>query len=712
MGFDSNGLYHLEDIAFVNTSIVTETARYFKKHGVYTHAPEGSRDHKEFWDREEDRRTNGMTIPGKLVTKTHPNGQKYQEIQNVHITGKHYGFLNYARIKRTKDQDNVELKNIVKDSTLNKSARKVGKKDVDFPSFLDGQYHWFTVKEIARKNGWNLVMSKARRKGYSYMEGWDCADEVNMNPYVTVLVGAYDYKYITYGNQMMPMAKRYLDFLELNTDFNRGYLKEPIDHIKLGYRKPQEGNKDFGYQSEILALSFLNNPDAAAGKDAALIKFEECGKFPNLKEALDITLSTTEDGSLITGQITMFGTGGTDDANWKDFEEIYYNPESYNCMVFDNVWDEAASGNGVGFFHPQWSGDPDFKDEHGNSKKEEAIAHFEVLKARKKKTATNAEYLKFIGQRANCPQEAFASGSDNIFPSAEILDQLNKVEHNPDYKYLPRIGQLVRGDKGIRLAINEELRAQGVTAHDAIFDFPLKSSTDVTGAYVEWITPYRDPRNGLIPKGLYRLWHDPYAHDKDIKDIKIKDSLGATYIYERPNNFTPGKGDYFIGCYVGRPSRMDDYNENLLKAALYTGGQIMFENDRGDVKGFFGKNKRLDLLVDEPDLEWEQSLKGKTGRGKGMHMTDKRKAQAAIYLRDWLLEKRGKDMFGNEKLNLHYIYDAALLRELLKWNLKGNFDRVSSLLVGMFDMKECEMKTPPKPTQENNITSFFNKSLF
>lgn len=707
MGFNADGLYELEDIAFVNTSLFTEAAKHFKKHQCYTFAPPDSREYTEFWDIEEDRRINGMTVPGKLVTGK--DGK--QTLQKVHITGKYYGFLNYGRIKRTKDEDLQALKNVVKDSPLLKHSRKVGKKDIDFPSFMDGQYHWFTVKEVSRNMGLNLVMTKSRRKGYSYMEGWDVADEANMNPEVTVLVGAYDYKYITIGNQMMPMAKRYLDFLELNTDFGRGYLKEPFDHIKLGYKKPQEGNKEFGYKSEIIALSFRDNPDAAVGKDAVLIKLEECGKFPNLKAALDVTMSTLEDGSIITGQITMFGTGGTDDANWKDFEEIYYNPKSYNCMVFDNVWDENARGNGVGFFHPQELGDPAFVDEHGNSKQKDAWISNEVLRNEKKKTATSAEYLKFIGQRARCPQEAFASGSDNIFPAAEIIEQLNKIEHNPDYKYLPRVGQLVRGEKGIKLILNEELKMQGLKVHDGIFNFPLKAGQDVTGAYVEWISPFRDPA-GRIPKGLYRLWHDPYAHDKDaVKNIKIKDSLGVTYVYEQPNNITPGRGDYFIGCYVGRPLRMDDYNENLLKACEYVDGQVMFENDRGDVKGFFAKAKKLHLLVNEPDLEWEASLKGKTGRGKGMNMTDKRKATAAIYLRDWLLEKRGKDVFGNEKINLHYIYDAALLRELLKWNLKGNFDRVSALLVGMFDMKETfDVKITVKPPQNNS--SIFNRNLF
>lgn len=707
MGLNANGHYEIEDIAFCNTSEVTESGKYFKKNGIYTKAPQGSREFKEFWDREEDRRRNGMTIPGKLVYK---NG--IPEMQKVHITGEHYGFLNYARIKRVKEEDIAALKQFMfKDSHLLKNSRKVAKKDFDFPAFIDGQYHWFTAKKFAQSIGLHLVMCKARRKGFSYMEGWDTADTINMNPSALVLVCAYDYKYITLGNQMMGMAKKYLDFLELETDFGRGFIKEGLDHIRMGYKLSDEGQKEFGYLSEAIALSHMNNPDAAAGKDADKIKFEECGKFPNLKESLDITLSTTEDGSIKTGFITMFGTGGTKDANWADFEEIYYNPEAYGCMMFNNVWDDGGEGTSCGFFYPQEMGDPLFVDEHGNSNGTKALESFEKEKSIAKKTKTNAQYLRWVGQRARNGKEAFSNGSDNIFPAIEILDQLQRVEHDPDIKFLHRAGVLVTTPHGVRFKSNEELKHLNQPIHDPIFNFPLKDKQDVDGCYVEWISPYRDPSTGLIPKGLYRIWNDPYAHDMDKKDLTIKHSLGSSYVYERMNNFTPGRGDCFIACYNGRPPRMDDYNENLLKIAEYVNGEIMFENDRGDLKGYATRKRKLHLLADQPDLEWVAELKGKTNRDKGMSMTTARKEKAAIYLRDWLLEVRGKDTNGNPKLNLHYIYDPALLRELLKWNLKGNFDRVSTLLVGMFDMKECFNKEIKVPKIEDK-TDFFNRDLY
>lgn len=704
MSKEGVGLYTFEDIAFVNTSQFTESARHYKKYKCYTRAPEGSREYKEFWDEEERRRKEGMKAPGKLIY----NSRGEVSIQEVHITGKHYGFLNYARIMRVEDEETKakRVRSII-------GEKVASRKTIDFPDFLDGQYHYFKAKAYAEQLALNMIVMKARRKGYSYMEGWDAADDINLIPFITVLIGAYDKKYITKGNQMMRMAKRYLDFLELNTDFARGFLKEDIEeHLKLGYKLKHEGNKEFGFLSEIFAVSFMDNPDAAVGKDAYKIKLEEIGKFPNLKQVLGVTMSTTEDGSEQTGNITMFGTGGTKEANWTDAEDIFYNPDKYNCLCFDNIWDEGARGNSVGFFYPQNWGYRPFVDQHGNSLIKEANADIYAKREEKKKILDSSEYSVYVGQRALCPKESFASSGDSIFPAAEISDQLHRVQHDGSLKNLARIGMLVEGDKGVRFKYNEQLREIGLKTHDPVFDFPLKREGDVHGTYVEWFNPYKDRNTGRIPDMLYRIWCDPYAQDKDKKDISLRDSLGAFYVYERVNNITALKGDVLVASFVGRPSTMDEFNKILFAAAKYFNAQIFFENNRGNIKDYAVKTRQLHLLADEPDLEWDAHLKGKSKvKGKGITMNEARKAKGALYLRDWLMTPRGTDADGNVKLNLHYIYDIGLLRELQKWNSKGNFDRVSALIAGMFDMQECfqrEVKVP----QQVQADDFFNRPFF
>lgn len=704
----SQELYSFEDIKFCNTIEFSRAAQHYKKHGCYTYAPDGSREHKEFWDEEERRRIEGMTLPGALKLV---NG--IWQMQEVHITGEHYGFLNYARIFRTKDdEDKKELKNVLKDSVLLKNARKVGKKDIDFPSFFDGQYHYFKARKVAKDNGLNMIVGKARRKGFSYIEGWNTGSAINLKPNVTILLCAFDLKYLTKGNQIMGMTKSYLDFLELNTDWNRGYVSESKELIQLGYKLPGTQIKR-GYLGQVIALSFGGNADAAVGKDADEIKVEEMGKAKNVKEFLELTMSTTEAGDLQTGMITMFGTGGGEDENWEAFQDIHENPDRYDCMVFDNIWDEGARGTGCGFFYPHTLNLEPYIDEHGNSDLITAKASSDERRLKKKNSGiSNREYIKYIGQRANNPKEAFAYDGDNIFTRPELFDHIQNVENNPDIKYLARLGTILRTERGLRFDYNETLEARGIPIHPPILDYPHKNNQDVHGCYVEWQSPFKI--DGKIPKGLYRIWNDPYAIDKNKENITTKHSLACTYVFERANIYTPSRGDILVAMYIGRPETQDEYNEMLLRITEYWGGedgQCMFENNTGDVEKYFLKNKKHHLLADEPEAAWKKELQSKKTGRKGVLMNPSRIGAGALAFRDWVFQKRGIDEYGNEKMNLHYIYDVGLLREMIKFNSKGNFDRLSTIFVGMMDVQE-QFDKEVQAIEKEDPDDYFNRKKY
>ena len=147
MGYNpETGIYTVEYTPLVNTREFTRTAQYFQKHGVYTkaHPVYDRAEYEAFWDEEERRRRFGYSVGG------------------VHITGEHYGFLNFAPILRTKNPDDTT-------GTLKEKrhARRVGIKQLDFPDFWDGHYQWFTAKRLARNLGRHIIGGKARRKGFS-----------------------------------------------------------------------------------------------------------------------------------------------------------------------------------------------------------------------------------------------------------------------------------------------------------------------------------------------------------------------------------------------------------------------------------------------------------------------------------------------------------------------------------------------------------------
>ena len=694
-------LSEFEDIAFVNTSEITEVAKHYTKHGVYTFAPNGTKEHKDFWDREEYKLQNGVYLPGKLIKGT---DGKF-DLQKVHITGKHYGYLNYGRIKLTKSFFEEDAEKTIKDVTHTMVARK----KVAFPDFWDGDYFYFHTIELGETIGKNVIVFKARRKGYSYKGGYLAAHEINQYPATTVVLGANDMRYLTQGDGLTRMCKNYLDFFESETDFNRGYLSPAIENMRLGYRLEGEVI-DRGYKSAVISVSFKDNPDAAIGKDASKIFIEEAGKFPNLQEMYDVTQPTLEDGDIIVGMMIIFGTGGSKDANWAILEKMFYNPELYNAIPFNNVWDEGKIGRSCGYFHSHVQNLKPYVDKDGNSDKQTSLAT--ALEARKKKKAVTTsakDFNMYIGQRCITPQEGFTRTSENIFSSKELDDHVAHVANSEEIKYLSRHGTLKYTEgKKIKFVSNTELSEK--ERHEPILDFPHNVTEDVHGCFIEYQPPVTI--NGVVPSGLYRVWHDPFAFDKDREEIKQKDSLGATIVYERVNTLSPTQGDIIVGTYVGRPESMDEYNEMLLRITLRYNAECAFENDRGDVKGYFKRAGYYHLLADEPDFNWKKELAGKHGRNKGTSINNiERKGTGAVLLKDWLYSSRGTNEDGSKKLNLHYIYDLPLLKELQKWDLKGNFDRVSALIIGMFDKHEVYDKEIEEVLAENN-NSIFNRRLF
>lgn len=696
MGYNhETGLYTIDCPKFdINVREFTRTAQEYKRNErrgnpCYTlaHPVYDKREYDAFWDEEERRRREGYSVGG------------------VSITGEHYGFLNFAQILRTTD---IELVGIEKE---NVRQRKVGKKELIFPDFWDGHYKWFHAKKTARELGLHVVGGKSRRKGFSYVGGWSSFNNYDLYPARTSVIGAFDNKYLLKGDGTMTMAKRYANFINLHTDWRKSRLVNLKDQIKSGY-KLKGRDEERGFLSQILAISFKDNPDAAAGKDAYEIQLEELGIFPNLEKVLEITLPILEDGDVLTGQFIGWGTGGTKGANWEAFEKVYYNPRAYRCMAFEDEWErEAPHEGGVGFFFPFKQNLVPYIDEFGNSLIEESEKACEYNRAEKKKYTTDvADFDLYIGQRANTHTEAFSRSSTNIFSSKELTDHINKIKHDPLVRNLPRYGIMVRTGNGIRLATNEELDAQKLEWHPALLHHPFKANEDVSGCWIEWQPPYVDS-NGRIPKGLYRVWNDPYATDKDKKDISIKHSLAATYIYERPNTFTPSRGDILVAAYVGRPAKMDEYNEQLFRGCEYYGGEdgiLMFENNRGDVKPFAQRTHRIQMLADEPEMNFKRELAPTTAsRVKGITINPARKGTGAIYLRDWLYNVRGLDESGEKKMNLHYIYDLGLLQELEKFNLNGNFDRISCMIVGMYDMKE-EFDKEIESIGDKDLEEFFS----
>ena len=120
-------------------------------------------------------------------------------------------------------------------------------------------------------------------------------------------------------------------------------------------------------KSQIMGVSLKDNPDKVRGKAGELVFFEEAGSFPGLLKAWEVTMPTMRQGAKTLGLMVAFGTGGTEGADFEAMEEIFYNPAAYDCMDYENVWDEGAMGSKCGYFIPIQTNLDGFIDDDGNS---------------------------------------------------------------------------------------------------------------------------------------------------------------------------------------------------------------------------------------------------------------------------------------------------------------------------------------------------------
>jgi intein/homing endonuclease len=296
----------------------------------------------------------------------------------------------------------------------------------------------------------------------------------------------------------------------------------------------------------------------------------------------------------------------------------------------------------------------------------------------------------------NCPKEAFIKSSSNIFPKAELQAQINYIKSSKIDESLGVCGELV--DKDGEIIFNPSDKAKPIDS------FPLKKDSDREGCFVQYQAPYKEENR--VPNNLYYIGHDPYGVDSEKGE-----SLGALFVFKQVNNISQ-PDDLIVAEYVARPSSgQDEYNRIMVMIAKYYNAKIGFENDRGNVIQYCRTNKVLGWLQEEADIyDKGEKVSNSLSRGYGMSMSNlKKKQQGCLYLRDWLLCRRGVDPSGKIKLNLNMIYSVPLLEELIKFEYDGNYDRVSACIIAMYYQKQIESKSIDRPQYVYNTDPFFTK---
>lgn len=630
---------------WVNVSDFSYEAKQFQKYGRYCDYAVGTSSWLDYWDEQLRRTIEGYEVGG------------------VKITGPHYEYLNFCPIKRTREE---EAKGV--------SATKVR----DFPDFWDYDYNYFHVVNIARfgitqeefdklglevrpkslKGGHHLIASKTRRRGYSYKGGVLAHNAYNTVRNALIMLTAFEMKYLN-PKGVLTMFNQQLSFIDTNTGWSkRREYSNTVTHKRASYKKIINGTPtEYGRLSEMLALTFKDNPDASRGGDAYLVLMDEAGEWPSLEQAYKVLQPLCEDGMYTTGQIIIFGTSGDMESGSVDFAKMFYEPESYNLLAFDNIWDDDGEGDTCGFFVPDYKNKVGFIDSNGNSDEKGAKEYEQdrrdKMLAAGKKEAYNQHLMEFPWT----PAEAFMVTGDNKFPIAELKKHKLRLEKSGQYKGVPITVYRDKGEVKYLVDLNNKLT-------------PLYryggTPKDVTGAVVM----FEPPRPGV----RYEMGYDTIQQDDGT-------SLAAFQVYiKAPLTKEHGK---LVASFYGRGKGPDDCDETaMLTARLYNDTSIMHENMFRSTKNNFKVWLADDLLASQPDLVIKNYIKdSKVDREYGMHMTDRIKLEACLMGARRLESIIGYEEDGAPILYLHTIRDMRLIEELIRFNFKGNFDAVMAFLM-------------------------------
>lgn len=650
---------------FKDSHLFSEVANLYIENGFYTDALPGTKQYYEFWDREQFRCLHGC------------------EINGVRISGFHYFYLNYCPIDRIIDE-------------VQPDGETISRRDRSFPAFYDGDFEYFNAVDKARKENKHMVVLKARRKGFSYKAAaMLCRNYFHVRNSKN-FVFASDKQYLT-GDGMLSKAWDIVSFIDDNTAWSQPRLIDREMHKQSGYKKNVNGaDVTLGFKSQIIGVSLKDDPDKIRGKAGELIFFEEAGSFSGLLKAWEVAMPTMRQGSKTLGTMIAFGTGGEEGPGFEGLEELFYHPEAYDCLAFENEWDAGAMGTSCGFFVPIYKNLDGFMDNQGNSLSNEAMDYEETQREKKRKGNDPKSYDQYIAEHPFTPQEATLQVTANTFDVNSLKEQYNRIIANDLHK-IGVAGEMYYNSKG---------KADFTPSSNVrpIYKFPHRPDDDLTGAVVIYETPFKTQED-IIPKNLYIICHDPYAQGKATSSM----SLGAAYVIKVPNNMSK-PDDIIVASYIGRPATQDEYNRNLFMLAEYYNAKIGFENDRGEVIAYAKRFRKMHYLQEEFEMLDKRELRSKNvKRQYGMHMTEQRKAQGELYIRDWLINGRGQNEDGEITLNLQKIYDPALLQELIKFNRKGNFDRVMALMVGMYHTRELYNKELSFNEKDNSANDWFDR---
>lgn len=604
--------------------------------GRYSNFEIGSKTHLDFWKERQKRCIEGVTING------------------YRLTGDNYFWLNFYRLKQSKDGDKAS------------SGRTLS-----FPQFFVFQYEYFHYVELCELLGKDVGLLKARSMGFSEMGASLCARPYITTPNYRVLATAFS------KNHLQPLLSKIwaqLDWLNENTErgFRRSRMVKNTDMYKRASKKDKDG-REHGHMSEIEGI-VADEPQKVRGDRTERLFFEEIGSDKIFKEKyLQGEALITVMGRKIGTRIA-WGTGGDSGPSVEGIRDLTNNPRTYNVLPFRHNYTPDKRYILSAMFIPCYrlvlNEKANLVDNRGWCNLEKAMEFFE--KERIEKSHSPKALLIYKAEYCFTIEEALLQQGDNIFPREELAEQDAQMTI---YKTVPvpEAGSLVWEVKdGIRTG-NVSWRKEP-TGKVLILEHPIKSA------------------DGFSYKNLY-------VGGIDSIDIGQNDSASADN----------GKASDFcilikkrvfgqdVPCYVAmykdRPRDIREAYEVAAKMLTYFGCQAVLEATRTAILTYFRDKKFLNLLMKRPRSTMPDVSKGNSNM-YGAPATVK----TIVHYRELIYD-----------MVIDYCYTIAfpeMIQQLLNYSdeKKKEFDIIAAM--GMCELGDEELSARRPTEREPNGAQF------
>lgn len=506
----------------------------------------------------------------------------------------------------------------------------------------------------------------------------------------------------------------------------KDYEPTPFYRNWVGDDKPGNTKNPLRYEYEIetpqgwltkgtkTSLHHINYSDkkqdgtqAGAGGRSALCLYEEIGLMPNFKDALlSNTAVVSVDGEQVGVQLGI-GTSGNIDLI-QQTKQVFENPAEYDFLEFDNVWE--PSDKKIGLFIPAYLTETRFKDKNGNTDFESALKYYENKRLEASKKDDPASLYNEKMNYPLVPSDMWISNKGSYFPQIELMEREKELLKDQTYKLLATPTKLIWDSKQV-----SGVRAEYCPDTELLHTFPYeRTATKIDGG----VAIYEKPQTvrGVTPDDMYIFTFDPYVSE----NIDEGGSLGVTLGFLNPKYTSEGyNGNYLVCSYIGKhPLGKDAYYEIQEKLLAYYGNPyrgLWYEANRGDsVRGYYTRKKKLHLLALEPNKEKGSAAFMQRVTKYGFTVGNQvDKIEMCDDGHDLLLSMT---QFNGKKLRMVETLPCLfLVQQLIQFELKGNFDAVSSFIGYPLALKELEhqvIKERSKPQRNPLAALSMNPNIF